>query len=628
MFGKNSIVGKKYFKDVDAQQMFVTSMFMTLQGEGPYRGMPAFFIRLAKCNLACSFCFVGDTPIAMAGGTFKKIKDVKVGDRVVTWDNGVWTEGTVSNTMVSETNTILKMEFDKGKKIFCTPEHPFYVKDKGWVEAKDINEKDIVLHYPDSERMRMYNPMHRPEIAQKVSETQKGKPGYLNGAWDEPTFREQHQKRMTENNPNSNPEVAIKGFINRTDHKKTYIEEILEETVSDLPIRFVGHGDLVVDNLVPDFVVEGQNKLIEVWDDEQTEYWGRDESYRELRRQRFAKEGYDVMFLPFTKKTNREVLFQKCVEYVNNGHALISKTEITNDGNGKGSNGKAWIRLSGAKGKPTTVYNFEVEGTHNYVANGLLVHNCDTFFDDGDWLTFDQIEERIETTIDEFYKSIGMDRPKWTCHTDGIRGEFADEDIPAQKKRMVLVMTGGEPMLQDNIGPFLKRMTHIFENTQIESNGTQNTAIPASTTLVISPKCAEKKDPATGKMVATKYLTPRAEVLERADCLKFVMEATEGSPYNEVPEWAHEWANVFGKPVFVSPMNEYNDIPAMSKKQRALNNEITLEERSTVDEVISFWEPGLLNMDLNQKNHEYAAKYCVTHGFILNLQIHLYASLA
>lgn len=252
---------------------------------------------------------------------------------------------------------------------------------------------------------------------------------------------------------------------------------------------------------------------------------------------------------------------------------------------------------------------------------------CDTFFDNGDWLTFDEIEERIESTIDDFYKEIGMERPDWTNHYT-----FKDEQdlvnwLPI-KKRMVLVMTGGEPMLQDNIGPFLERMTNIFENTQIESNGTQNTWVPESTTLVISPKCAEKKDPVSGQMVATKYLTPRAEVLERASCLKFVMEANQDSPYAVVPEWAHEWARIFKRPIFVSPMNNYNDIPAMSKKQRAHNNEITLEERSTVDEVISFWEPGLLNMAENQKNHEYAARYCVTHGFILNLQIHLYASLA
>ena len=30
MFGTNQIVGKKYFKDAAADQMFVTSMFMTL----------------------------------------------------------------------------------------------------------------------------------------------------------------------------------------------------------------------------------------------------------------------------------------------------------------------------------------------------------------------------------------------------------------------------------------------------------------------------------------------------------------------------------------------------------------------------------------------------------------------
>ena len=56
MFGTNEIIGKKYFKDAPAESLFVTSMFFTLQGEGPYAGMPALFIRLAKCNLVCSFC--------------------------------------------------------------------------------------------------------------------------------------------------------------------------------------------------------------------------------------------------------------------------------------------------------------------------------------------------------------------------------------------------------------------------------------------------------------------------------------------------------------------------------------------------------------------------------------------
>jgi organic radical activating enzyme len=238
---------------------------------------------------------------------------------------------------------------------------------------------------------------------------------------------------------------------------------------------------------------------------------------------------------------------------------------------------------------------------------------CDTFFDDGDWLTFDQIEEKIEDAIDAFYENLKMDRPEWTKHQTNY-GYI-------QKKKMVLVITGGEPMLQENLGPFLDVMENIFQQTQIETNGTQNTLIPKSTVLVCSPKCSEKQ----GK--ALKYLEPRSEVLERADCLKFVMCSDSESPYSNIPEWAHLWAEHTNKPVYVSPMNIYNTLPQKSKNQRAKNNDISLEERSTIDEVISFWEPGLLNMSENQKNHEYAAQFCVKHGYVLNLQIHLYASL-
>ena len=56
MFGMNEIVGLKYFRDAPPNTLTVTSRFYTLQGEGPFRGFPAYFVRLAKCNLACSFC--------------------------------------------------------------------------------------------------------------------------------------------------------------------------------------------------------------------------------------------------------------------------------------------------------------------------------------------------------------------------------------------------------------------------------------------------------------------------------------------------------------------------------------------------------------------------------------------
>jgi 7-carboxy-7-deazaguanine synthase len=225
---------------------------------------------------------------------------------------------------------------------------------------------------------------------------------------------------------------------------------------------------------------------------------------------------------------------------------------------------------------------------------------CDTYFDSGNWMTIPE----INTDIGRVYLN-----------------EY-DVGLAARMKQSVFVLTGGEPMLQKNIVPLLKEMNMHFGATQIESNGTVYQAIPDETTLVCSPKCSEKNG------VAVKYLTPRQQILDRANCLKFVMSSEEGSPYNTVPDWALDWQQSTGNEIYVSPMNIYNDEPRKSKELRVENKEIDINTRSTVDEVISFWEPDLLDMQQNRINHEYAAKYCMKHGLRFQLQTHLFASLA
>ncbi len=53
MFGKNPIKG---LVKGDGSILAINEIFPTFQGEGPFVGYPAVFIRLSGCNLACKFC--------------------------------------------------------------------------------------------------------------------------------------------------------------------------------------------------------------------------------------------------------------------------------------------------------------------------------------------------------------------------------------------------------------------------------------------------------------------------------------------------------------------------------------------------------------------------------------------
>lgn len=56
-----------------APRLRVSEIFRSLQGEGPTAGLPATFLRLAACNLRCSYC---DTPYTWDFERFDKSKEV------------------------------------------------------------------------------------------------------------------------------------------------------------------------------------------------------------------------------------------------------------------------------------------------------------------------------------------------------------------------------------------------------------------------------------------------------------------------------------------------------------------------------------------------------------------------
>jgi 7-carboxy-7-deazaguanine synthase len=242
---------------------------------------------------------------------------------------------------------------------------------------------------------------------------------------------------------------------------------------------------------------------------------------------------------------------------------------------------------------------------------------CDAFFDEGEWMTFDEIKLKIMEDIADFFDRAPNSIPDWAKKIL----HYNADSIPSPSE-LILVITGGEPMLQQNLNAFLSCMSFMFSTIQIESNGTIYQHLDEGIVLVVSPKCLEKEN------VPVRYLEPNMRVLNRANCLKFVMSADLTSPYSTIPEWVHEWARETDKSVFVSPINIYNDVTQRAKAVKAQREKTTLDQRSTELEIVSFWEPDLLNMQQNQRNHEYAARYCMRNGFIFGVQLHLFASLA
>lgn len=78
-------------------------------------------------------CFTAGTLITMSDGTTKAIEDVKVGHQILSYN--VYTNRVEPDMVVTTSkpvvNTIAEITVD-GQFIWCTPDHPFYVQDKGW----------------------------------------------------------------------------------------------------------------------------------------------------------------------------------------------------------------------------------------------------------------------------------------------------------------------------------------------------------------------------------------------------------------------------------------------------------------------------------------------------------------
>lgn len=97
------------------------------------------------CLYNCSYCVTPDTLITTPDG-LKKAGEIVEGDQVISFcqDTLKPEKDLVTAIGSRETHELYVIEVD-GQSVTVTGEHPFYTKDRGWVEAKYLTEDDELL---------------------------------------------------------------------------------------------------------------------------------------------------------------------------------------------------------------------------------------------------------------------------------------------------------------------------------------------------------------------------------------------------------------------------------------------------------------------------------------------------
>lgn len=409
----------------------VSEHFFSVQGEGITCGQRAVFLRLKGCVLNCVWCLGGNTYILSRRGKIR-LSEVKTGDFVWGFNEKTlkpeFTE--VTNMTSHEAPRYLTIQLDskdtRQNRIQATGEHPFWVVNRGWVQADKLAVGDVILEMdksahcsvthtgrkqPESAkrkasaRMSANNPMKRPEVVAKVAAYWKAhpelRPNALKELWKKPSFRKLVSNRMRTDNPMFDPLISAKS-ANRPFGQVSRLERFVARIIDRLGLPVLHNkGRLYIDRRVPDFVVHGKKKVIEVT--HPTFMHREKEGYAQKNRVHYGKSGYACLTLyvkDFTAATAQRIAYD-LVNFVHNGKTV---TKI-----------RPWER-------PLKVFNLTTKN-HTFFANGVLTHNCDTV---------EVWKQGVSFTVEELtgkFADLGY-----------LRALFDDEAH--------LVLTGGDPLMQ------------------------------------------------------------------------------------------------------------------------------------------------------------------------------------
>jgi len=102
--------------------------------------------RISEITQGGGLCFIAETLISMYDGTTKAIKDIVVGDIVLSLKDDKYVEGVVTEHLIHPTNQTI--EIAKLGNLIGEPTHPLYV-DGQWLEMKELDNVEFEYKHVD-----------------------------------------------------------------------------------------------------------------------------------------------------------------------------------------------------------------------------------------------------------------------------------------------------------------------------------------------------------------------------------------------------------------------------------------------------------------------------------------------
>jgi radical SAM superfamily enzyme YgiQ (UPF0313 family) len=361
-------------------------------------GWLATWETMRGCPYGCSFCVVDSADVVTHNG-IKKIRDVQIGERILGITDSTPVYGGVTNTKKSEGRKCIEIVTSHGA-LTLTPEHRIYEKTKGWIEAGECREGDCLY------RMRQTGATKTQNMFRGVSEKSDQQPHEVKARkWtNNPSGYESGGKTTGFGaNEIKQPNVQI-SYSAESRKREEGTEEpelrVYPRWVSKAPEGYAGKEPDVqssdsgkgvcnhVNSGGPEQIRETNNRVHSVAQppvsvrrqsgllDRSVRFWKMQKSrfcsYRRGEMDNHGKRG--ILASTGTSRNRNAGLPINGVQGICD---LVQEEGRNQTGDRFRDKEFFWDTVVEVNGVGNhTVVDIEVGGTHNFFADGLLVHNC------------------------------------------------------------------------------------------------------------------------------------------------------------------------------------------------------------------------------------------------------------